>query len=116
ASPDRTYPSPRPPRGTAMAPRARRTRTGASVAGAAAGGGAARADYLGGWGGLGGVGAPGVGGAPPSSVLIFSVIIPIVQPTLLSAELSRAASSAFTARPYFALSSASKKITGGPCL
>ena len=43
---------------------------------------------------------------------MLSVIIPIVQPL----EESRIVSSAFTARTYLALSSASKKMTGGPCV
>ena len=64
--------------------------------------------------------APGGGGVPsgaaPGAVspagadVIFSVIIPIVQP----GELSRMRSSPLMARSYFALSSASKKMTGGP--
>src|SRR2546426_5421687 len=57
-------------------------------------------------------GAPGVAGGCCDSCLMLSVIIPIVQPL----EESRIASSAFTARTYFALSSASKKMTGGPCV
>ena len=56
-------------------------------------------------------GVPGVG-AGAVSLLIDSVIIPIVHPD----ELSRMESSAFTTRTYFALSSASKKMTGGPCV
>src|SRR5207248_2306184 len=70
-------------------------------------------------GGVGGVGAvPGAGGVAPGGVgsvgvaveASFSVIMPIVQP----GELSRMRSRPFIARKYFALSSASKKITGGP--
>src|SRR5207302_2165739 len=61
--------------------------------------------------------APGAPGAPGAagccaSCLMLSVIIPIVHPL----DESRIASSAFTARTYFALSSASKKMTGGPCV
>src|SRR2546421_795796 len=56
-------------------------------------------------------GAPGAAGCC-DSCLMLSVIIPIVQPL----DESRIASSAFTARTYFALSSASKKMTGGPCV
>jgi len=62
----------------------------------------------------GAVSPPGVAGAaaPCASCLMDSVIIPIVHPL----DESRIASSAFTARRYFALSSASKKMTGGPCV
>src|SRR5205823_11094420 len=72
--------------------------------------------------GAGGV-APGAGGVPsgdaPGAVSpaggwleIFSVIIPIVHP----GELSRMRSRPLMARSYFDLSSASKKMTGGPCV
>src|SRR3954467_1663738 len=57
--------------------------------------------------------APSAGGAgAAASCLMLSVITPIVHPL---AE-SRIASSAFTARPYLVLSSAWKKMTGGPCV
>src|SRR5437763_302361 len=103
--------------------------TGRTNAGAAADAGAshrAREGYCCGAGaappGAGGV-APGAGGVPsgaaPGAVspagawlAIFSVIIPIVHP----AELSRMRSRPLMARSYFALSSASKKMTGGPCV
>src|SRR5438270_9193906 len=84
--------------------------------------------YFGGFAGAGSVGAagpgapgaPGAGGAPPGGVgsvpdaalASFSVIMPIVHP----GELSRIKSKPFIAREYFALSSASKKMTGGPCV
>src|SRR6202022_4654034 len=55
--------------------------------------------------------APGAG-ACCASCLMLSVIIPMVHPE----DESRIASSAFTALTYFALSSASKKMTGGPCV
>src|ERR1700682_4308873 len=68
-----------------------------------------------------GAGAGAAGPTPPPSgaevvsgagLLIDSVIIPMVQPL----ALSRMASSALTALTYFVLSSASKKMTGGPCV
>ena len=66
--------------------------------------------------GASGAGASGAGASPSAGggvgTGIFSVIIPIVQP----GELSRIMSSAFTARTYLALSSASKKTIGGPSL
>src|SRR2546430_1267393 len=67
-------------------------------------------DYLSYFGCSGAGAVGGAGGAV--SLLIDSVIIPMVHPD----ELSRIASSAFTARTYFVLSSASKKMTGGPCV
>src|SRR3954451_22979287 len=69
--------------------------------------------YFGGSEGAGAGVAPGC--SPPGcagavSALMLSVIMPMVHPL----EESRMASSALTARTYFVLSSASKKMTGGP--
>src|SRR5438067_461558 len=78
--------------------------------------------YCGGFAGGGEPGAagapPGAGAAPggvgsvPAALASFSVIMPIVQP----GELSRIRSRPFIAREYFALSSAPKQMTGGPCV